>query len=119
MYESYKEMSRAGVKKQQEAQKAKALWAMKAAKDRREDFYHPAGTNNILIRNRTRLELWEEHLKDPIFCAGQSLHMMIEENSGRSENGSSVSSSSSDENNLGNDALFVISMDLATQLPSS
>ena len=33
---------------------------------------------------------------------------MIEENSGRSENGSSVSSSSSDENNVGNDALFVI-----------
>ena len=40
MYESYKEMSRAvGVRKPQEAQKAKALWAMEAAKDRREDFY--------------------------------------------------------------------------------
>ena len=39
MYESYKEMSRAvGVKKSQESQKAKALWAMKAAKDRKEDF---------------------------------------------------------------------------------
>ena len=31
---------------------------------------------------------------------------MIEENSGLSENGSSVSSSSADENNVGNDALF-------------
>ena len=36
------------------------------------------------------------------------LHIMIQENSRRSENGSCVSSSSSDENNVGNDALFVI-----------
>ena len=34
MYDSYKEMSRAvGVKKPQTAQKARALWKMKAAKD--------------------------------------------------------------------------------------
>ena len=34
MYDSFKVMSKAvGVKKTQEAQKAKALWAMKAAKD--------------------------------------------------------------------------------------
>ena len=33
-YDAYKEMSRAvGVKKPQEAQKARALWKMKAAKD--------------------------------------------------------------------------------------
>ena len=43
-------------------------------------------------------------------CALIGLHMMIEENSGRSENGSSVSSSRSDENNVGNDALFVIGL---------
>ena len=43
-------------------------------------------------------------------CALVSLHMMAEENSGWSENGSSVSSSSSDENNVGNDALFVIGL---------
>ena len=36
--------------------------------------------------------------------------MTIEENSERSENGSSVASSSSDENNVGNDALFVIGL---------
>ena len=43
MYESHKEMSRAvEVKKPQEAQKPNALWAMKAAKDRGEDFYDPA-----------------------------------------------------------------------------
>ena len=39
MYNSHKAMSRAvGVKKPQESQKAKALWAMKAAKDRKEEF---------------------------------------------------------------------------------
>ena len=43
-------------------------------------------------------------------CALVGLHMMIEEKSGRSENGSSVSSSSSDENNVGNGALFVIGL---------
>ena len=43
-------------------------------------------------------------------CALIGLHMMIEEKSGRSENGSSVSSSSSDENNVGNDTLFVIGL---------
>ena len=36
------------VKKPQEAQKAKALWwVMKAAKDRREEFYDPAHKDNI------------------------------------------------------------------------
>ena len=41
-------------------------------------------------------------------CALIGLHIMIQENSERSENGCCVSSSSSDENNVGNDALFVI-----------
>ena len=54
------------MKKPQEAQKAKALWAMKAAKDRRKEFCDPARKENILGWNKTRLELWEEHLKDPI-----------------------------------------------------
>ena len=39
---------------------------MKSAKDRREDFYDAARKDNILIRNKTRLELWEEHFKDPL-----------------------------------------------------
>ena len=43
-------------------------------------------------------------------CALIGLHMVIEENSGRSENGSSMSSSSSDENNVGNDALFIVGL---------
>ena len=41
-------MSKAsGVEKPQEAQKARALWAMKAAKDRKEEFYDPAHKDDI------------------------------------------------------------------------
>ena len=55
-----------GVKKPQEAQKAKARWKMKAAKDAGEEYYDPTHADNILGRNKTRLALWEEHLEDPI-----------------------------------------------------
>ena len=42
-------MSRAvGARKPQEAPKAKALWAVKAAKDTGVDFYDPARKDNIL-----------------------------------------------------------------------
>ena len=41
-------MSRAvGVKKSQEAQKAKALWKMKAAQDAGEEYYDPTREDNI------------------------------------------------------------------------
>ena len=74
MYDSNKVMSRAvGVKKPQEAQKAKAMWAMRAAKDRTEEFYDSAREDNILRRNKSRLELWEEHLKDPIVALDEAL----------------------------------------------
>ena len=67
-------MSRAvGVKKPQEAQKATALWKMKAAKDAGEECYDPTREDNILGRNRTRLALWEEHLKDPIVALAKAL----------------------------------------------
>ena len=68
MRDSHKEMSRAvGVKKPQEAQKAKALWAMKAAKDRKEEFYNPTREEDNSRRNKTRLEFFgEEHLKETI-----------------------------------------------------
>ena len=39
---------------------------MKAARDGGGDFYDPARKENILGREQTRLELWEEHFKDPI-----------------------------------------------------
>ena len=54
MFDSCKVMSRAvGVKKPQEAQKAKALWTMKAAKDRKEEFYDPAREEDISKRNKS------------------------------------------------------------------
>ena len=42
------------------------MWAIRAAKDRKEEFYDPARKEYISKRNKTRLELWEEHIKDPI-----------------------------------------------------
>ena len=74
LYEHHKENSRAvGVKKPNGRQKAKALWKMKAAKDGREDFYDPERNDNFLGRNKTRLKLWEEHLKDPIVALDKAL----------------------------------------------
>ena len=43
-------------------------------------------------------------------CALISLHMMAEENAWRSDSGSSVSSVSPDENNVGDDALHIIGL---------
>ena len=54
-----------GVKKPREAQKAKALWKMKAAKDAGEEYNDPTH-KDFRGRNETRLALWEGHLKDPI-----------------------------------------------------
>ena len=39
---------------------------MKEAKDRKEEFYDAAREEDISRRNRTRLELCEVHIKDPI-----------------------------------------------------
>ena len=49
------------------------LWVTRAAKDRKEEFYDPARKYNILGRNTTRLDLWEEHLKDPIVALDKAL----------------------------------------------
>ena len=75
MYDSYKVMSKAvGVKKKpQEAQEAKALWAMRAAKDRKEEFYDPARKDNTSSRNKTRFYLCQEHLKDQIVALDKAL----------------------------------------------
>ena len=40
-------------KKPQEAQKAKAFWKMKAAKDAGEEYHDPEREDNILGRNKT------------------------------------------------------------------
>ena len=42
-------------KKTEEPQKARALWAMKEAKDRREEFYDPARGEDILGRNKNAI----------------------------------------------------------------
>ena len=63
----------AGLRSHMKPKKAKALWKMKAAKDRGEDFYDPDRKDNILGRNETRLELWEEHLRDPIVALDEAL----------------------------------------------
>ena len=71
LYEHYEEVSgEAGVRKPNETQNAGAFWKMKAAKDSGEDFHVP---DDILGRNRTRRELWEEHLKDPIVALDKAL----------------------------------------------
>ena len=45
----------------------------RAAKDRKEEFYDPAREEDISKRNKTRLELWEEHLKDPIVALDKAV----------------------------------------------
>ena len=70
LYDYFEEMSKAaGVKKPNGSQKPRALWRMKAARD--------SGTQSakttFLGRNATRLELWEEHLKDPIVALEKAL----------------------------------------------
>ena len=48
LYDHYEEMSKAaGVEKQNENPKAKALWNMKVTKHMREDFHDPESKDNI------------------------------------------------------------------------
>ena len=46
---------------------------MRAAKDAGEEYYDPAREDNIRGRNKTRLALWKEHLKDPIVALDEAL----------------------------------------------
>ena len=58
------------------SQKAKALWAMKAAWDRGEEYYDPARKEDILGRTKTRLDLWEGHLNDRIAALAKALECL-------------------------------------------
>ena len=49
------------------------MCSLKAAKDRKEEFYDRARKDNILGRNTTRMELWEEDLKDPFVALDKAL----------------------------------------------
>ena len=63
----------AGTKKASESPTAKTLWAMKAAKDREEEFYDPDRKYDILGRKQTRLELWEGHHEDTSVALDKAL----------------------------------------------
>ena len=77
MGDSCQVISRAvGAMKPQEARKAKASWAMKAAKDRKEEYFDPAREEDISKRGGMRLELWEEHLQDPVAALDKALRFV-------------------------------------------
>ena len=63
--------------KPSESQKAKVLWAVKAAKDRWDEFYDSARKEGILGRKQIRLELWEKHLKDPVIALDKALKCAV------------------------------------------
>ena len=46
---------------------------MKAAKEAGEEYCDPTSEDNILLRSKTRLALWEEHLKDPTVALDNAL----------------------------------------------
>ena len=48
---------------------------MKAAKDVGEEYCDPTREDNILGRSKTRLALWEEHLKHPVVALDKSFEV--------------------------------------------
>ena len=52
------------------------MWAMKAAWDRCEEYYDPAHKQEIKVRTKTCLELWEEHLKDTVAAMAKDLECL-------------------------------------------
>ena len=73
LYFHHREMSKAAeAKKPSESQKAKAFWAMKAAKDREEEYCDPARKDHILGRRKTRLERVGRAPQRPNHCLGHS-----------------------------------------------
>ena len=56
---------------------------MKAAKDRKEEFYDPARKDHISGRNTTRLELWEEHPGQIPTVCGRSVLKVFGPGAGR------------------------------------
>ena len=73
MYDSYKVMSGAvGVKKPQEDQKAAALWAMKAAKDRKEEAHDPSSKRKHSGKQQNATGVVGRAPQRSKCCAGQS-----------------------------------------------
>ena len=75
LYCHNREMSRGNrSQKPSESQKAKAIWAMKAAKDRGEVCYDPARKEDILGRKKdTSWSFGKSTLKDPIMALDKAL----------------------------------------------
>ena len=72
----YREVSNAaGARKPSESQKKnKRPFGHEGSQGhRREEFCDPARKDTILGRKQTRLELWEEHLKDTIIALDKAL----------------------------------------------
>ena len=54
-------------------EKRKPFWKMKATKDAGEKYNDPEREEDIVRRNRTRLALWEQHLKNPTVAPDEAL----------------------------------------------
>ena len=66
---------RSSQKIERRSQKARALWAMKAAWDRGENVMIQLAKKIFFCRTTNRLEMWEEHLKDPMAALAKSAGM--------------------------------------------
>ena len=65
----YRDTSKAtGAKKPSESQKSKSPLGNEGGQRQGEMYYDPARKADISGRTKTRLGLWEEHLKDPIIA---------------------------------------------------
>ena len=63
----------AGAKKPSESQKNESLLGNESGLEQGEEFYDPVCKEDILGRTKTRLELWEEHLMDPLAALAKAL----------------------------------------------
>ena len=76
MCESYKEMSRAvGVKKPQEAQKAKALWAKKSSQRQGGRFLRPGSQRQHFKKRHNAIGVVGRTSQGSNCCVGQSVNM--------------------------------------------
>ena len=58
-------------------QKARAMWAMRAAKDREAKCYDPNHHKDNQDRNQSRLGVWEVHLKSPVAALAKVLECLV------------------------------------------
>ena len=74
MYYHHKNLHQAvKSKKPGDNKKARALWAMKEATDRKEDYYDPNHQTCFQERNHIRLGVWEVHFKSPMAALAKAL----------------------------------------------